>query len=85
MPSFQPIKLFWQHGKQYVSFRFDTTRKIDSVWAQIRKGWYGDPEWSGHKGDWKSAGCGNLVNHTIKEMDKWMGNDAMLRVAFVTL
>lgn len=49
MPSFQPIELFWQHGKQYVSFRFDTKRKIDGIWEQIRKGWYGDPEWRGRR------------------------------------
>ncbi|CAM9893781.1 unnamed protein product [Sphacelaria rigidula] len=38
VPSFQPIEFFWQHGKQYVSFRFDTKRKIDGIWEQIRNG-----------------------------------------------
>ena len=61
MPSFQPIELFWQHGKQYVSFKFETGRTIKQVWEQIRLGWYGDPSWAGQPGGWKPANCGNLV------------------------
>ncbi|CAB1117802.1 unnamed protein product [Ectocarpus sp. CCAP 1310/34] len=37
MPSFQPIELFWQHGKQYVSLNFELKRKMREVWVQIRK------------------------------------------------
>ena len=79
MPSFQPIELFWQHGKQYVSFRCTAMRRIDDVWDQIRKGWYGDPEWDGQTGGWKPANCAKLVEHTIKEMDKWIRKDDILR------
>ncbi|CAN0419128.1 unnamed protein product [Ectocarpus fasciculatus] len=50
MPSFQPIELFWQHGKQYVSLSFELKRKMREVWVQIRRGWYGDKEWSGQEG-----------------------------------
>ena len=39
MPIFQSVDLFWQDGRQYVSFRYTTTRRIDDVWDQIRKGW----------------------------------------------
>ena len=60
MPSFQPIELFWKHGKQYVSFKFETGRTIKRVWEQIRLGWYGDPSWAGQPGGWKPANCGNL-------------------------
>lgn len=28
MPTFQPIELFWQHGKQYVSFNFESKRNM---------------------------------------------------------
>ena len=79
MPSFQPIELFWQHGKQYVSFKFETGRTIKQVWEQIRLGWYGDPSWAGQPGGWKPANCGNLVKHAIGEMDKWIANDAVLK------
>lgn len=78
MPSFQPIELFWQHGKQYVSFNYKTGRKMVEVWEQVRKGWYGDAEWGGQEGGWKPADCGKLVEHAIKEMDRWVENDAVL-------
>lgn len=74
MPSFQPIELFWQHGKHYVSFNYHTKRNMVEVWQQVRKGWYGE----GQDGGWKPANCGKLVEHAIKEMDKWVANDAVL-------
>ena len=79
MPSFQPIELFWQHGKQYVSFKFETGGTIKQVWEQIRFCWYGGPSWAGQPGGWKPANCGNLVKHAIGEMDKWIANDAVLK------
>ena len=42
MPTIQPIELFWQHGKAYVSFNFEMGRKMHEVWEHIRLGWYGD-------------------------------------------
>eukprot|EP00903_Cladosiphon_okamuranus_P015731 g14519.t1 len=72
MPTFQPIELFRQHGKQYVSLNFELKRKMQEVWVQIRKGWYGDPAWAGQKGGWKAANCSNLVAHVIGEMNKWV-------------
>ncbi|CAB1103515.1 unnamed protein product [Ectocarpus sp. CCAP 1310/34] len=72
MPSFQPIELFWQHGKQYVSLNFELKRKMREVWVQIRKGWYGDKEWPGQEGGWKAADCSKLVDHAIGEMNKWV-------------
>ncbi|CAM9976181.1 unnamed protein product [Ectocarpus sp. 8 AP-2014] len=72
MPSFQPIELFWQHGKQYVSLNFELKRKMREVWVQIRKGWYGDKEWPGQEGGWKAANCSKLVDHAIGEMNKWV-------------
>lgn len=27
IPSFRPIELFWQHGHQHVSFKFETGRQ----------------------------------------------------------
>ncbi|CAN0312171.1 unnamed protein product [Ectocarpus sp. 4 AP-2014] len=79
MPSFQPIELFWQHGKQYVSFNFKTKRTMAEVWAQVRKGWYGDLTWEGQKGGWKPADCSKLVAHAVKEMNKWVASDPVLR------
>ena len=38
MPTFQPIELFWQHGKVYVSFNFEMGRKMHEVWEQISPG-----------------------------------------------
>lgn len=79
MPTFQPIELFWQHGKQYVSFNFETKRKnMAQVWEQVRKGCYGDSTWGGQKGGWKAANCSKLVENAIKEMDRWVKNDADL-------
>ncbi|CAN0594969.1 unnamed protein product, partial [Laminaria digitata] len=78
MPTFQPIELFWQHGKQYVSFNFETKRNMAQVWEQVRKGWYGDRGWKGQEGGWKAANCSKLVKHAIKEMDKWVVNDPVL-------
>lgn len=72
MPTFQPIELFWQHGKQYVSLNFELKRNMQEVWVQIRKGWYGDAEWAGQKGGWKAADCSKLVAHEIGEMNKWI-------------
>ena len=50
MPTFQPIELFWQHGKQYVSSNFETKRNMAQVWEQVRKGWYEDSTWEGQEG-----------------------------------
>ncbi|CAN0587389.1 unnamed protein product, partial [Ectocarpus sp. 12 AP-2014] len=36
MPTFQPIELFWQHGKHYVSIHFEKGRNMLDVWKQIR-------------------------------------------------
>ncbi|CAB1106130.1 unnamed protein product [Ectocarpus sp. CCAP 1310/34] len=72
MPSFQPIELFWQHGKQYVSLKFELKRKMREVWVPIRKGWYGDKEWPGQEGGWKAANCSKLVDHALREMNKWV-------------
>ena len=79
MPSFQPIELFWQQGKQYVSFKFETCRTIKQVWEQVRLGWYGDLSLAGHPDGWKPANCGNLVTHAGGEMDKWIANDSVLK------
>ena len=62
-----------------VSFKFATGRKIEQVWEQIRLGWYGDPNWEGQPGGWRAANRGNLVRHSIGEMDKWIANDAVLK------
>ena len=72
MPSFQPIELFWQHGKQYVSLNFELGRKMHEVWRQIRKGWYGDKDWKGKEGGWQAADCSKLVAHAIGEVNKWI-------------
>ena len=77
MPTFQPIEPFWKHGKQYVSFSFETKRNMAQVWEQVRKGWYGDSTWEGQEGR-KAANCSKLVVHAIKEMDKWVVNDPVL-------
>ncbi|CAB1108333.1 unnamed protein product [Ectocarpus sp. CCAP 1310/34] len=73
MPTFQPIELFWQHGKHYVSIHFEKGRNMLDVWKQIRLGWYGDPEWDGQERGWKAANCGKLVQHAIGKMDEWIG------------
>lgn len=73
MPTFQPIELFWQHGKHYVSIHFEKGRNMLDVWKQIRLGWYGDPEWDGQEGGWKAANCGKLVEHAIGKMNEWIG------------
>lgn len=39
-----------QHGKQYVTFLYKSKRTTTDVNDQIRKGWYGDPEWKGQTG-----------------------------------
>ena len=78
MPTLQPIELFCQHGKHYVSFNFETKRNMMQVWEQVRKGWYGDSTWAGQEGGWKAANCSKLVEHAIKEMDKWVDNDRIL-------
>lgn len=72
MPTFQPIELFWQHGKHYVSIHFEKGRNMLDVWRQIRLGWYGDPKWGGQKGGWKAADCGKLVEHAIGKMNEWI-------------
>ena len=72
MPSFQPIELFWAHGKRYVSLNFQLKRKMSEVWEQLRKGFYGDSEWKGQEGGWKPANCANLVRHAIGEMNAWI-------------
>ncbi|CAB1120820.1 unnamed protein product [Ectocarpus sp. CCAP 1310/34] len=73
MPTFQPIELFWQHGKQYVSIHFEKGRNMLDVGKQTRLGWYGDPEWDGQEGGWKAANCGKLVEHAIGKMNEWIG------------
>lgn len=50
MPTFQPIGLFWQHGKQYVSFYYNTGRKRVRVWGRALKERYGDAKWRGQDG-----------------------------------
>lgn len=71
MPGFQPIELFWQHGKHYVSREYFKGRTMRQVWAQLRLGWYGDRKWQGGVG-WNAADCGKLVGHAEKEMIKWV-------------
>ncbi|CAB1111045.1 unnamed protein product [Ectocarpus sp. CCAP 1310/34] len=56
MPSFQPIELFWQHGKQYASLNFELKRKLPEC----------------QEGGWKAANCSTLVDHAIGEMNKWV-------------
>ena len=55
MPTFQPTELFWQHGKHYVSFNFETKRNMMQVLEQVRKGWYGDSAWAGQRGRLESG------------------------------
>lgn len=74
MPSFQPIELFWQHGKHYVSFNYATKRTMKDVYVQIREGWYGNPKWTGQEGGWKEANCQRLVRHAIGNMNEWIKN-----------
>ena len=64
MSPFQPIELFWAHGKGYISLNFEL-RKMSELWEQLRKGFYGDLEWTGQERDWKLANCANLVRHAI--------------------
>lgn len=79
MPSFDPIELFWQHGKQFVSLRYTTMRRIDELWDQVSvKGWQGDPEWDGETGAWKPADFTKLVAHAFEEIHTWIQNDAVL-------
>ncbi|CAB1118710.1 unnamed protein product [Ectocarpus sp. CCAP 1310/34] len=73
MPTFQPIELFWQHGKHYVSIHFEKGRTMLDVWRRIRLGWYGNPEWDGQEGGWKTANCGKLVEHAIGKKNEWIG------------
>ena len=35
----------------------------------------------GQPGGWKAANCGTLVTHAIGETDKWIANDAELKVS----
>lgn len=85
VPSFKPMELSGQHGEQYVSFRYITTRSIDGVWDEIREGWHGDPEGDARTGDWKPVDCANQVAHASKEVDKGIQIDAVLTVAIVDL
>ena len=85
MPTFQPIELFSQHGKQFVSLNFEMNSNMTQVCEQVRKGWYGDLGWNGQEGGWKSANCSKLVEHATKEMDKWVVNDRVLRGSMRTL
>lgn len=79
MPSFQPIELFWQHGKHYVSMMYKGKRNMKDVHSQMRKGWYGDPTWDGQEGGWKPADCSQLVRHAIDQMNDWVSKrDAVL-------
>lgn len=43
------IELFWQRGKQYVSFQYDTKQNMQQVWEQIHLGWYGGKDWKGQE------------------------------------
>lgn len=71
MPSFQPIELFWQHGKHYISMMYKGKQNMKDVHSQMRKGWYGDPTWDGQVGGWKPADCAQLVRHAINQMNDW--------------
>lgn len=78
MPTFQPIELFSQHGKHFVSFNHETKCNMMQVWGQIQKERYGDSTWAGQEGGWKAVNCSKLVEHAIKEMDTWVLNDSAL-------
>lgn len=78
MPSFQPIELFWAHGKNYVSKQFHKDRKLHEVYHQIRQGWYGNKDWPGQEGGWKEANCEGCVRHAIEEMNAWIKEDTVL-------
>lgn len=41
-PSFQPIELFWQHGKHDTSMMYKGKRSMKEAHEQVRLGWYGD-------------------------------------------
>lgn len=56
MPSFQPVELFWQHGKHYVSMMYKDNQNLKKVHKQIRLGWYGDSTWDGQEGGAGSCG-----------------------------
>ena len=76
MPQFQPIDLFWQHGKQYLSLCYEQRRTIATVWKQIWKGWHRDSEWNGPEGRGrKAACCADLVRHSEGCMKEWVAQD----------
>ena len=72
IPSFQPIELFWQHGKHYVSMMYKGKRTMKDVRSQMRKSWYGDPIRDGQEGGWKPTDCAQLVRHAIDQMNDWV-------------
>ena len=46
------------------------------VWRQIRKGWYGGPEWNGPEGrGWKAACRADLVRHSKGPVKEWVAQD----------
>ena len=73
MPTFQPIELFWQHGKAYVSINFQKGRTMAEVWERIRLGLVRLPGMDRAGGGVESSRLfGKFVEHAFGKMNEWI-------------
>ncbi|CAB1100446.1 unnamed protein product [Ectocarpus sp. CCAP 1310/34] len=72
MPSLQPIELFWQHGKQYVSVTFELKRKMREVWVQIVKVGTGTRNGQARRGGRRQPILRSWLNTPLGRLIKWV-------------
>ena len=75
-PKFQPIELFWQHGKGFVAREYQPSRSMKIIKEQIRTGWYGGED--SNKDPHAAADCSKLIEHCLKAAREALENDEML-------
>ena len=76
-PQFQPIELFWQHGKGFVAREYKPRRSMVETLVDLRTGWYGghDSEGNPHS----ACDVGKLINHCNKNTQAAIDADPMLK------
>ena len=75
-PQYQPIELFWAHGKNYVADMVFPKRSLIEARNQLRDGWYGCVNSDGQRH--RACDCSKLISHCLKEAQKALDADELL-------
>ncbi|CAF1280510.1 unnamed protein product [Rotaria sordida] len=81
-PQFQPIELVWSYVKRYVAKQFTSSRTVQQLIEQTKKGFYGD---GGDPEGISTEMVRNMISHAHKYCDISINNDPELEGSIINL